>query len=261
MQAGSLDQKSWARFRFEKEQMSKPEQKVVAIIPAAGAGVRMGGKEAKQFLEIQGKPILALTLERFQLSPAVHAIVAVVPAGQVDFCRTEIVEKYRLTKVVKVIAGGERRQDSVRLGIEASEGLFEIVLIHDGVRPFIEEPLIGRVVAAATMHRVVIAALPAKETVKEVDERGFVVKTHDRKSLWLVQTPQAFRYEDILKAHRVAFEQGWEEVTDDALLIEKMGIPIKVIEGSESNIKITTPLDLELADFFLKDLPIVLSSF
>jgi 2-C-methyl-D-erythritol 4-phosphate cytidylyltransferase len=247
-----LDQKSRACFRFEKEQMSKPEQKVVAIIPAAGAGVRMARKEAKQFLEIHGKPMLALTLERFQLSPVIHAIVAVVPAGQVDFCRTDVVERYGLTKVAKVIAGGKRRQDSVRLGIEASEGLCEIVLIHDGVRPFIDEPFIDRVVTAATRHRAVTAALPAKETVKEVDERGFVVKTHDRKSLWMVQTPQAFRYEDILEAHRVAFEQGWEEVTDDALLIEKMGIPIKVIEGSESNLKITTPLDLELADFLLK---------
>lgn len=235
-----------------KEQMSGPEQKVVAIIPAAGAGVRMGGKEAKQFLEIQGKPILALTLERFQLSPAIHAIVAVVPAGEVDFCRTEVVERYSLTKVMKVIAGGKRRQDSVRLGIEASEGLWRIVLIHDGVRPFIDETFIDRVVTGAVTHRAVLPALPAKETVKEVDERGFVVKTHERKSLWLVQTPQAFRYEDILKAHRLAFEQGWEEATDDAWLIEKMGIPIKVIEGLESNIKITTPYDLEIARSFLK---------
>jgi len=247
MQAGSLDEKSWACFRFQREQMSKPEQKVVAIIPAAGAGVRMGRKQAKQFLEIHGKPMLTLTMERFQLSPAIHAIIAVVPSEQVDFCRTEMVEKYRLSKVAKVIAGGKRRQDSVRLGIEASRGLHEIVLIHDGVRPFIDEALIDRVVAAATMHRAVIAGLPAKETVKEVDGRGFVVRTYNRNSVWSVQTPQAFRYDDIIKAHRLALEQDWEEVTDDALLIEKMGIPIKVIEGSESNIKITTPHDLEIA--------------
>jgi 2-C-methyl-D-erythritol 4-phosphate cytidylyltransferase len=247
-----LDAESWACFRFGREPMSKSEQKVVAIIPAAGAGVRMGRKEAKQFLEIRGKPMLALTLERFQLSPAVHAIIAVVPAGQVDFCRTEVVEKCGLSKVAKVIAGGKRRQDSVRLGIEASEGLFEIVLIHDGVRPFVDEPLIGRVVTAAIMHRAVLPALPAKETVKEVDQRGFVVRTHDRKSICLVQTPQAFRYADILKAHRAAFQQGWEEVTDDAWLIEKMGIPVKVIEGSESNIKITTPYDLEIARSLLR---------
>ncbi len=253
MQAGSLDEESWACFRFEREQMSKPEQKVVAIIPAAGAGVRMAGKKAKQFLEIHGKPMLALTMERFQLSQAIHAIIAVVPSQKIHFCRTEMVEKYSLTKVVKVVAGGNRRQDSVRLGIEASEGFCEIILIHDGVRPFIDEPLIDRVVAAATMHRAVIAALPAKETVKEVDENGFVVKTYDRRSVWAVQTPQVFRYEDILKGHRLALDQGWEEVTDDALLIERMGIPIKVIQGSESNIKITTPHDLEIARSFLKN--------
>jgi 2-C-methyl-D-erythritol 4-phosphate cytidylyltransferase len=252
MRAGSSDEKSRACFRFEREQVSKPERKVVAVIPAAGAGVRMARKKAKQFLEIHGKPMLALTMERFQLSQAIHTIIAVVPSDQIHFCRTEMVEKYNLTKVVKVVAGGNRRQDSVRMGIEASEGRCEIVLIHDGVRPFIDEPLIERVVAAATMHRAVIAALPAKETVKEVDENGFVVTTYDRKSVWSVQTPQAFRYEDILKGHRLALEQGWGEVTDDALLIERMGIPIKVVQGSESNIKITTPLDFELADFLLK---------
>lgn len=227
--------------------MTKLEQKVVAVIPAAGAGVRMSGNKAKQFLEVHGKPILALSMERFQVSPAIHAIIAVVPAGQVDFCRSELVERYGLTKVVKVIAGGKRRQDSVRLGIEASEGICEIVLIHDGVRPFVDEALIDRLVTAAATHRAVLPALPAKETVKEVDGRGFVVRTYDRKSIWLAQTPQAFHYEDIRHAHRLAFERGWEEVTDDALLIEKMGIPIKIIEGSESNIKITTPYDLEIA--------------
>ncbi len=236
----------------EKELISKPERKVVAIIPAAGAGVRMAGKQAKQFLEIHGKPILALTMERFQASQAVDAIIAVVPAAQLDFCRTEIVEQYGLSKVVKVLAGGERRQESVRLGIEAVEGRWEIVLIHDGVRPFIDGPLIDRVVAAASIHRAVITALPAKDTVKQVDERGYVIRTYDRDSIWLVQTPQVFRYKDILRAHRLAFEQGWEAVTDDALLIEKMAIPIKVVEGSERNIKITTPLDLELADFLSK---------
>ena len=247
-----MDENSWACFRFEREPMSKPEQKVVAVIPAAGAGVRMAGQKAKQFLEIHGKPMLALTMARFQLSPSIHAIIAVVPSEQIQFCRSEIVEKYSLTKVVKVVAGGNRRQDSVRLGIEASEGLCEIVLIHDGVRPLIEKPLIDRVVAAATMHRAVIVALPAKETVKEVDEKGFVVKTYDRRSVWSVQTPQAFRYDDILRGHRLALEKGWEEVTDDALLMERMGIPIKVVQGSESNIKITTPYDLEIARSFLE---------
>jgi 2-C-methyl-D-erythritol 4-phosphate cytidylyltransferase len=231
----------------KKGRASKGHEKVVAIIPAAGAGMRMGSGKAKQFLEIQGKPILALTLEKFQACPDVYAIIAVVPPKLVDFCRKEIVEKYELTKVSQVVPGGMRRQDSVRLGIEASKGLYGTVLIHDGVRPFIDPSLISKAVSAAGRHRAVIAAMPARETVKEVDESGLVVKTYDRRWVWSAQTPQVFRYEDIHKAHQRAVEEGWEDLTDDALLMEKMGIPVKVVEGSEQNIKITTPKDLELA--------------
>jgi 2-C-methyl-D-erythritol 4-phosphate cytidylyltransferase len=236
----------------KEERALKGDEKVVAIIPAAGAGIRMGGGKAKQFLEIKGKPILALTLEKFQACPAIHAIIAVVPPKLVDFSRREIVERYKLTKVAQVVRGGRSRQDSVRLGIEASRGMYDIVLIHDGVRPFIEQSLIRKAVSAAGRHRAVIAAMPARETVKEVDESGLVVKTYDRRWVWLVQTPQIFRYRDIHKAHRRAVEEGWEEVTDDALLMEKMGIAVKVIEGSEQNIKITTAKDLELAEYILQ---------
>jgi 2-C-methyl-D-erythritol 4-phosphate cytidylyltransferase len=236
----------------KKERALKGEEKVVAIITAAGAGLRMGGRKAKQFLEIKGKPILALTLEKFQACPAIHAIIVVVPRKLVDFSRREIVEKYGFTKVARVVPGGRRRQDSVRLGIEASGGVYDIVLIHDGVRPFIEPSFISKAVSAAGRHRVVIAAMPARETVKEVDESGLVVRTYDRRRVWMVQTPQIFRYRDIHKAHQRAVEEGWEEVTDDALLIEKMGIAVKVIEGSEQNIKITTPKDLKLAEHILR---------
>jgi 2-C-methyl-D-erythritol 4-phosphate cytidylyltransferase len=159
---------------------------------------------------------------------------------------------FSLTKVSQVVPGGRRRQDSVRLGIEASKGLYSTVLIHDGVRPFIEHSLISKVVSAAGRHRAVIAAMPARETVKEVDESGLVVKTHDRRWVWSVQTPQVFRYKDIHRAHQKAVEEGWEDLTDDALLMEKMGIVVKVIEGSEQNIKITTPKDLELAEYILQ---------
>jgi 2-C-methyl-D-erythritol 4-phosphate cytidylyltransferase len=236
----------------KKGRASKGQEKVVAIIPAAGAGARMGGGKAKQFLEIQGKPILALTLEKFQACPDIYAVIAVVPPKLVDFCRKEIVEKYDLTKVSQVVPGGRRRQDSVRLGIEASKGLYGIVLIHDGVRPFIEQSLISKAVSAAGRHRAVIAGMPARETVKEVDESGLVVKTYDRRWVWSAQTPQVFRYEDIHKAHQRAAQEGWEDLTDDALLMERMGIPVKIVEGSEQNIKITTPKDLELAWYILQ---------
>ena len=229
--------------------------KTAAIITAAGAGVRMGGGQAKQFMDLGGRPLLAVTLEHFDLSPDIEGIILVVPPGRVEYCREEIVKKYDFAKVERVVAGGERRQDSVRLGLEATEGHYPLILIHDGVRPFVPADLISRVVKATKQYRAVIPALTARETIKEADRAGLVVKTHDRKTLWLVQTPQAFRYEDILEAHRRAREENWEEMTDDALLMERIGAPVNIIEGSEENLKITTPQDLELARFLMARMP------
>ena len=232
--------------------MINPEPfKTVAIIPAAGSGIRMESKRAKQFLSLDGKPILALTLEPFQES-SVDAVVLVVPQDDVAYCREEIVERFGLTKVEKIVPGGKRRQDSVRLGLEATEGKYDFVLIHDGVRPLIEKEIIERVIEETRVNRAVITALPARETVKEVNDLRHVVKTYDRKRVWMVQTPQAFRYQDILGAHQKALKEGWEEATDDALLVEKSGITVKVVEGSEKNIKVTTPHDLELARILLR---------
>jgi 2-C-methyl-D-erythritol 4-phosphate cytidylyltransferase len=231
---------------------SNSNLKTVAIIPAGGSGVRMENERPKQFLDVDGRPLLAVTLEKFQVCPVIRTVILVAPENEVAYCQSEIVERYRLTKVEKVVAGGERRQDSVKLGIEASGGDCELILIHDGVRPLVTPDLIVRVVEAAQAHRTVITGLPAKETVKEIDENAVVVRTFDRQKVWLVQTPQVFRYEDVLMAHRRAVEEGWEGVTDDALLVEKLGIPIKVVEGSEDNIKVTTPQDLELVKFLLK---------
>jgi 2-C-methyl-D-erythritol 4-phosphate cytidylyltransferase len=223
--------------------------KTVAIIPAAGSGLRMGSTGPKQYLELAGRPILALTLDRFNSCPLIDSIILVVPLDDIDSCMKDIVEKYNLHKVDKVIAGGSRRQDSVRLGVNASNGEFEIVVIHDGVRPFVQTDLIEKSIKAMENNRAVITAMPAKDTVKKVGEGGLVLKTYERKLLWLVQTPQVFRYEDIRKAHQTAVMEGWDESTDDALLLEKIGIPVKVIMGSEINIKITTPYDMELARF------------
>lgn len=226
--------------------------KTAAIIPAAGSGVRMGTDRAKQFLDLDGKPLLAVTLEKFQACPSIDIIILVVPLDDVEYCQREIIGRYRLTKVKKVVAGGERRQDSVRLGIEATRGDYGLVLIHDGVRPFVESRLIERAVAATRKERAVIAALPSKETVKEVDRNDLVIKTYDRQQVWLVQTPQVFRYEDIMAAHQQALLEDWEDATDDSFLVEKMGIPVKVIRGSEDNIKVTTSYDLELGRSLLK---------
>lgn len=228
-------------------------QKIIAIIPAAGTGVRMETNRPKQFLDLDGRPVLVRTLEVFQECPAIDSIILITPEQDVSYARKEIVARYALTKVEKVVPGGERRQDSVRLGLEAWDGRDGLALIHDGVRPLVPADLIVRVIDAAKEYRAVIPALSAKETVKEVDENALVLKTYDRQMIWLAQTPQVFRYQDILMAHQRAVQENWEEVTDDALLMEKLGIPVKVIEGSEDNIKVTTPRDMELARFLLKE--------
>lgn len=226
--------------------------RTVAVIPAAGAGVRMGTGLAKQFLELEGRPLLAVTLENFEKCAAVDGIVLVVPADRVAHCEEQIVGPYGLSKVKAVVAGGKRRQDSVRRGLEATGGEFDLVLIHDGVRPFVHPEFIARIIHAAHQRRAVIPVLPLKETVKEIEEGDRVVRTLERKALRLVQTPQAFRYDDLVMAHRRAAGENWEEMTDDALLLERLGIPITVVEGSEENIKVTTPYDLELARFILR---------
>ena len=225
--------------------------KTIAIIPAAGFGVRMKAHIPKQFLKLDGKPILAVTLGKMNGCPLVDGIILVVPKDDINFCISEIVQKYHINKALKVTAGGKRRQDSVRAGIEAIEGKYDCVLIHDGVRPFVKSETIKNSIEAMKVERAVITAVPAKDTVKKVSEEGYVVKTYDRKLLWLVQTPQVFRYDDILDAHRRAYTEAWDEVTDDAMLMEKLGIPVKIIPGSEENIKVTTPHDLEYAEFLL----------
>jgi 2-C-methyl-D-erythritol 4-phosphate cytidylyltransferase len=226
--------------------------KTIAIIPAAGSGLRMSSNVPKQYLELQNMPILAMTVDKFERCSLIDSIILVVSSGHVDSCKNEIVDKYNFKKVIKVIAGGERRQDSVRAGIEATEGEYDSILIHDGVRPFVSQKTIIRSINALEKNRAIITAMPAKETIKKIGEGGYVLKTYDRRLLWLVQTPQVFRYKDIYNAHMKALLEGWDEVTDDALLMEKMNIPVKIIPGSEENIKITTPFDLKYAEFLLQ---------
>jgi 2-C-methyl-D-erythritol 4-phosphate cytidylyltransferase len=226
--------------------------KTVAVIPAAGAGVRMGIDQPKQYLELDGRPLLSVTLERFQRCPSVAAVILVAPPEDLDYCRKTVVEPLSINKNVQIVAGGKRRQDSVLKGIEASRGDYELVLIHDGVRPLVTTSFIEDVISAARKERAVVAALPSKETVKEIGEDLLVIRTYNRRFVWLVQTPQVFQYEDILYAHRKALEEGWDDVTDDASLLEKIGIPVRVLEGREDNIKVTTPHDLDMARYLLE---------
>jgi 2-C-methyl-D-erythritol 4-phosphate cytidylyltransferase len=217
--------------------------KTVAIIPAGGTGRRMGGEISKQYLLLAGIPILAHTLSAFQRSPLVDEIILAVPEGDIAEVRRSVVEQYDLSRVRLVIAGGTERQESVKNALAHVGDGYGVVVIHDGVRPFVTGNLIERTVAAAEMYGAVSTGLTVRDTVKEVDQAGRVVKTVPREGLWLTQTPQAFRREVILAAYERALAEGFYG-TDDASLVERAGIPVRMIEGDWENIKVTTPEDL-----------------
>jgi 2-C-methyl-D-erythritol 4-phosphate cytidylyltransferase len=232
--------------------MSQNAAKTIAVIPGAGLGVRMGGDRAKQFLDLCGMPLLAVTLKPFQECRAVDGIVVVAPPPDVGYCREEVVRKFEFSKVMAVVPGGIRRQDSVRMGLEAVDSRCGRVVIHDGARPLITTAFLDHVLEVAGMRASVITGLPAKETVKAVSPNHEVVATYDRSRTWLIQTPQVFPYRELMQAHLAALKENRGEATDDALLMERLGLPVRVIEGTEENIKITTPLDLELARMILE---------
>lgn len=224
-----------------------------AIIPAAGMGKRMGASINKQYLLLNGVPIVARTLQVFQDCPAVTGIILVTPQDEIPYCRSEVVERYPLSKVLEIVPGGAERQNSVMNGLKALQGRAQaddIVLIHDGVRPFITGELIEQAIAVAGSGDGALIAVQAKDTIKVVRE-GLVVDTPDRATLWQAQTPQAFRYDQVLSAHRQA-EQEQFLGTDDCSLVERYGGAIRIIPGSYQNIKITTPEDLVLAEAFLR---------
>ena len=232
--------------------------KVAAVVPAAGSGLRMRGKVPKQFLLLDGLPILVHTLRVLDLASEIYEIILVVPEPQVSFCRTEIVAKYRLKKVSKLIAGGERRQDSVYEGLRAASADADWVMVHDGVRPFVTREMIQSAIETAKEAKDgAIVAIPMRDTPKEVSsdlppgQAGTITRTLDRQRLWLAQTPQVFRRELFIKAHEAARSQGIYG-TDDAVLVERLGGSVRVVLGSEENIKVTTPMDLQLAEAIIK---------
>ena len=225
--------------------------KTVAIIPAGGFGKRMQGRLSKQYLPVEGKPILAHTLSIFQLSPDIDEIVLITPDEDVQAVGKMILEPGRMTKVRHVLAGGKQRQDSVRNGLGAIGDDVDIVLIHDAVRPFITGDVIHRVVREAEKYGAVTVGMPVKDTVKRVDQEGWILETLNRQVLWMTQTPQAFKRSVIQAAYRRADDDQFYG-TDDASLVERMGFRVKMIEASYENIKITTPEDLLLAEILIK---------
>ncbi|MCX5724323.1 MAG: 2-C-methyl-D-erythritol 4-phosphate cytidylyltransferase [Nitrospirae bacterium] len=223
---------------------------VVALVPAAGRGLRMGGSIPKQFLSLGGEPLIVQSLRALQAAAVVDQIILAVPSADIEYCKSEIVSRHRFTKVTKVVAGGAERQDSVRHALAEVPSNTEIVLVHDAVRPFLTQQMIDEVVASARKHGAAIVALPMRDTVKQVGQDGMIERTVDRAPLWLAQTPQAFRRSWIETAHQKAYAEG-VRATDDAFLLEWLGHSVAVVEGSGENIKVTRPEDLVIGEAIL----------
>ena len=221
-----------------------------AIIVSAGKGVRMNRSTPKQYLLLRGRPVLCHTIMAFDRCPEVDKIILVVPRNDIQYCREKLLIDLQINTPVNVIAGGERRQDSVFNGILSIDDRGGLVVIHDGVRPLVRPEMISRCIRKARTSGACILGVPLKDTLKAVDGNSLIQRTISREGLWLAQTPQAFNYQLIRDAHEAAAKEGIE-ATDDASLLERMGLPVSILESTTDNLKITTNEDLVLADMFL----------
>ena len=225
--------------------------RVTALIPAAGVGRRMGKSVAKQFLPLGDRPMLAHTLLAFEQAPEIDEIIPILSKEDMESCLREIIERYGISKVRTLVVGGRERQDSVMNGLLKLGEDASIVIVHDGVRPFVTHDMIRESVALARKGECVAVGVPVKDTVKEVDARGMVRQTLERSRLWAIQTPQTFPVSVLKRAYEECSKQHVYG-TDDAMLVERTGGRVRVIMGSYENIKITTPGDLLLAEEILK---------
>lgn len=226
---------------------------VSAVIVAGGRGKRMASNLSKQYIEIGGKEIVARTLEVFQNSKRIDEIIFVVPGDDIEYCNTKIINRYSFSKVKRVIPGGEERQASVYKGIKCCNKKTDLVVIHDGVRPFIDDGMINTSIECAENTGACTMAIPLKDTIKVVDKDGFSIETPDRKKFMAIQTPQAFKYDLIFKAHEKARKENFIG-TDDSILVERLGHRVKTIMGSYFNIKITTKEDIVFANAILQSI-------
>ena len=220
------------------------------IIPAAGAGERMGGTVSKQFLGLHGKPIIIHTLERFEACEAVNEIVIAVQKSsrdQIEF----LIREFHLTKVTNIIEGGRRRQDSVSNALSHIDPGAEFVIVHDAVRPFVQQKMILESIEKARMHGAAVVAVRVKDTVKIGNHEGRFERTLDRSVLWAAQTPQTFAKQLLIDAYANA-DREQIEATDDASLVELLNVQPAIVVGSFDNIKITTPDDLDFANILAR---------
>ena len=231
--------------------------KTAAVILAAGKGSRMQADIPKQYLTVNGKPLIYYALRTFQDS-FVDEIILVVSPGDITYCRSEIIEKYGFCKVTHIVEGGSQRYHSVCNGLHAVNPETEYVFIHDGARPCVSDDILQRVYEEVLQYKACVVGMPVKDTIKIADAEGFAVQTPDRSSVWMIQTPQVFQYvmikelyDRLIVQENTLLRQG-VNITDDAMVVETFSdIKIRLVEGSYTNIKVTTPEDIALAENFL----------
>ena len=225
--------------------------KITAIVLAAGKGSRMHSDVAKQFLELCDKPVLYYSLMAFEKS-SVDDVILVTGAEDITYCKEEIITKYHFNKVRHVVEGGAERYWSVKNGLRAACGA-DYVLIHDAARPCLTQDLIERSIIEVIHSGACTVGVPVKDTIKVVDSQQYGIGTPDRSTLWQIQTPQSFRYQEIINAYEKMEQSGDTDITDDTMIIERyLGKKTKVILGDYGNLKITTPEDLAVAEIFLE---------
>ena len=233
-------------------------KKYTAIVLSAGKGSRMKSEIPKQYMDLLGKPVIYYSLKAFEDSP-IEDIVLVTGESDIEYCRNDIVEKYGLSKVRRIVAGGKERYDSVSKGLEAIAelGNCDYVMIHDGARPMLDKEMIERLMRAVEEKEACVPGMPVKDTIKIADDAGFAAKTPDRKKVWLIQTPQTFSYSLICQAYKKLYMdmqagKAVPPITDDAMVAEyAFDRNSYLVEGSYQNIKITTPEDLDVAALYL----------
>jgi len=235
----------------------------VAVVLAGGRGKRMGTTLAKQYLLIHDKPVLWYSLNAFEKSDLIDEIILVAGKGQIPYCRQEIVEKYPFRKIKAVVEGGAERYHSVwaALRVLAQEKMKGYVFIHDGARPFVDEAILKRAYEEVCKSRACVVGMPVKDTIKIADEKGCISMTPKRSLVWQIQTPQVFASELIIPAYRELIENEKKlleqgiQITDDAMVVENVcKCPVRLVEGSYENIKITTPEDLKIAEIFAESI-------
>lgn len=241
--------------------MTMKKKKTAAVILAAGQGKRMGTEKAKQYLLLDGKPVLYYALQAFEKSE-VDLVVLVTGKEEIEYCKTEIVDAFALKKVKAVVPGGKERYHSVACGLRALKELSEeteVVLIHDGARPFVSPAMITKLVEETREKEACVIGTPVKDTIKIADAEGFCEQTPPRNRVWAVQTPQSFAFELVSRAYEkmLACEEEFLargiQITDDAMVVEYMTKKkVSLVEGEYTNIKLTTPEDLVIAEAFLK---------